>query len=132
MKHYLIKDSINWADECDVHFFELLDEDMYNKYMICKDILKEWYNSYYFGTNEGWEDDEFDYLNFEPIELTDEEYQVLKKFDIEGEKAIEYFFDDLQDSLQDADIISDTTSVRILSINDFKRAVEKYADMRYE
>jgi hypothetical protein len=74
MKHYLIKDSINWADECDVHFFELLDEDMYNKYMICKDILKEWYNSYYFGTNEGWEDDDFDYLNFEPIELTDEEY----------------------------------------------------------
>ena len=131
MKHYLIKCSKNWADECDVHFLELIDEDTYNRYMICKDVLKSWYDSYYFGTNEGWDND-FDYLDFTPIELSDSEYRVLKKFNIHGEKVVDYFFEDLQDCLIDEGIINENTDIFEMSEEEFKKAVESYASMLNE
>ena len=36
MKHYLINTSVDWADEFDMPFYELLDEDMYRIYMYAK------------------------------------------------------------------------------------------------
>lgn len=33
MKYYLINDSVNWADEFDVPFYELLDESTYRIYI---------------------------------------------------------------------------------------------------
>ena len=128
MKHYLIKCAKDWADECDVHFLELIDEDTYNRYKICKDILKNWYSSYYFGTNEGWDDD-FDYLDFTPIELSDSEYRVFKKFNIRGEEVTEYFFEELQDCLVDEGIIKEDDDIFKMSESEFKKAVESYASM---
>jgi hypothetical protein len=128
MKHYLNKCSANWADECDVHFLELIDENTYNRYEICKKVLKNWYSSYYFGTNEGWEDD-FDYLDFTPIELSDSEYRVFKKFNIEGETVTDYFFEELQDALEEEGIISEDTDIFEMSEEDFKKAVESYESL---
>ena len=128
MKHYLIKCSKDWADECDVHFLETFDENIYNRYMICKDVLKNWYGSYYFGTNEGWDDD-FDFLDFTPIELSDEEYRVFKKFNIRGEVFLEDLFWNIQDILQDEGIIDDKTEILKMPIEDFRRAIESYASM---
>jgi hypothetical protein len=128
MKHYLIKCTKNWADECDVHFLETFDEAVYNRYMICKNVLKHWYDSYYFGTNEGWEDD-FDYLDFTPIELSDSEYRVFKKFNIEGETVTEYFFEELRDALEEEGIISEDTDIFEMSEEDFKKAVESYESL---
>ena len=77
MKHYLINTSINWADEFDVPFYELLDEDMYRIYMYAKLKLGSAITYKFFGTNEGWEYG-LDLLQFEPIEITDIEYSVIK------------------------------------------------------
>jgi hypothetical protein len=131
MKHYLIKCAKNWADECDVHFLELIDEDTYNRYEICKKVLKNWYESYYFGTNEGWDDD-FDYLDFTPIELSDSEYRVFKKFNITGETVTGYFFEQLQEELENEGIIPEDTDIFEMSESDFKKAVESYESMLNE
>ena len=77
MKHYLINTSINWADEFDVPFYELLDEDMYRIYMYAKLKLGSAITYKFFGTNEGWEYG-LDLLQFEPVEITDIEYSVIK------------------------------------------------------
>lgn len=77
MKHYLINASINWADEFDVPFYELLDEDMYRIYMYAKLKLGSAITYKFFGTNEGWEYG-LDLLQFEPEEITDIEYSVIK------------------------------------------------------
>ncbi len=50
---YLVEFNHNWADECDVHGLAIMDEKLYNT------ILKFAKNAtYYFGTNEGWEDED--------------------------------------------------------------------------
>lgn len=79
MKHYLINTSVDWADEFDMPFYELLDEDMYRIYMYAKLKLGSAITDKFFGTNEGWEYDcGLDLLQFEPIEITDTEYSVIK------------------------------------------------------
>ena len=129
MKHYLIKCTKNWADECDVHFLETFDEAVDNRYMICKNVLKHWYDSYYFGTNEGWEDGEFDYLDFTPIELSDSEYRTFKKFNVHGEMILQDFFWNLHDCLVDKEIIKEDDDLFEMSEENFKRAVESYESM---
>ena len=78
MKHYVIIGSEDWADEFDVDFFDILTEEEYQKYMIAKEIFGNWLDSYYFGTNEGWDED-FDYLSFTPVEISDEELTCLSR-----------------------------------------------------
>lgn len=78
MKHYVIIGSQDWADEFDVDFFDILTEEEYQKYMIAKEIFGNWLDSFYFGTNEGW-DDEFDYLSFTPVEISDAELACLTR-----------------------------------------------------
>ena len=79
MKHYLINTSVDWADEFDMPFYELLDEDMYRIYMYAKLKLGSAVTDKFFGTNEGWEYDcGLDLLQFEPVEITDIEYSVIK------------------------------------------------------
>lgn len=77
MKHYLINTSVDWADEFDAPFYELLDEDMYRIYMYAKLKLGSAVTDKFFGTNEGREYG-LDLLQFEPIEITDIEYSVIK------------------------------------------------------
>lgn len=86
---YVITGCVDWADELDVHFFDILSEEDYKKYDFLKQTLGSLYGSYRFGTNEGWEDDDFDYLQFDPKPATDEEIAVLEKFNISGEPVIE-------------------------------------------
>ena len=77
MKHYLINYSVDWCDEFDMPFYELLDEDMYRIYMYAKLKLGSAVTDKFFGTNEGWEYG-LDLLQFEPVEITDIEYSVIK------------------------------------------------------
>ena len=85
---YVITGRVDWADELDVHFFDILSEEDYRKYDFLKQTLGSLYGNYWFGTNEGWEDYNFDYLQFTPIPATDEEIAVLEKFNISGEPII--------------------------------------------
>ena len=79
MKHYLINYSVDWCDEFDMPFYELLDENMYRIYMYAKLKLGSAVTDKFFGTNEGWEYDcGLDLLQFEPVEITDIEYSVIK------------------------------------------------------
>lgn len=75
MTKYLVTFKHNWADEFDAEGFSICDE------IEKQNILENAKNgvSFYFGTNEGWEDGEdiSSGFNFEPI--TDEEEQVLRK-----------------------------------------------------
>ena len=74
--HYLITGSKVWADEFNVDFFEIITEEDYKKYMIAKEIFVNFLDGYYFGTNEGW-DDKFDYLDFNPIPVSDSDLEAL-------------------------------------------------------
>lgn len=79
MKHYLINTSVDWYDEFDMPFYELLDENIYRIYMYAKLKLGSAVTDKFFGTNEGWEYDcGLDLLQFEPVEITDIEYSVIK------------------------------------------------------
>ena len=77
MKHYLINASVDWCDEFDMPFYELLDKNMYRIYMYAKLKLGSAITYKFFGTNEGWEYG-LDLLQFEPVEITDIEYSVIK------------------------------------------------------
>lgn len=93
---YVITGRVNWADELDVHFFDILSEEDYKKYNFLKQTLGSLYGGYYFGTNEGWDEGEFDYLQFDPKPATDEEIAVLEKFNISGEPIIERLTDAIE------------------------------------
>lgn len=93
---YVIADRVNWADELDVYFFDILSEEDYKKYYFLKQTLGSLYGGYWFGTNEGWEDGDFDYLQFDPKPATDEEIAVLEKFNISGEPVIERLADTIE------------------------------------
>lgn len=109
---YLINNRVCWADECDVHFIEVLSEKDKRIYMAAKKVWGEWYDTFYFGTNEGWDD--FDYLSFDLIELSDEEAYVLQKYNIEAETIFDRFIDHLWDELVDLDFISEDDEVDFL------------------
>ena len=96
---YVITGCVDWADELDVHFFDILSEEDYKKYDFLKQTLGSLYGDYYFGTNEGWEDNDFDYLQFDPKPATDEEIAVLEKFNISGEPVIERLADAIECTL---------------------------------
>lgn len=93
---YVITGRVDWADELDVHFFDILSEEDYKKYDFLKQTLGSLYGNYWFGTNEGWEDNDFDYLQFDPKPATDEEIAVLEKFNISGEPIIERLADTIE------------------------------------
>lgn len=93
---YVITGRVNWADELDVHFFDILSEEDYKKYDFLKQTLGSLYGGYYFGTNEGWDEGEFDYLQFDPKPATDEEIAILEKFNISGEPIIEQLADTIE------------------------------------
>lgn len=93
---YVIADRVDWADELDVYFFDILSEEDYKKYDFLKQTLGSLYGDYWFGTNEGWEDGDFDYLQFDPKPATDEEIAVLEKFNISGEPVIERLADTIE------------------------------------
>lgn len=104
---YVITGRVDWADELDVHFFDILSEEDYKKYDFLKQTLGSLYGGYYFGTNEGWDEGEFDYLQFDPKPATDEEIATLKKFNISGEPIIECLIDTIECTLEGTSYDSD-------------------------
>ena len=95
---YVLAGSYNWADEFDVYFFEVLNERDKAIYDMAKQIFEHWFGGFSFGTNEGWDDD-FDYLDWDLVEITDEEYEVLKKCHIRGETIYDRFAENLCDEI---------------------------------
>ena len=111
---YLISTSICWADEFDVNFIEVLDEAQKRIYMAMKKVYGDWYSSYYFGTNEGWEDD-FDYLDFDLIEIRDDEAQVIEKYHLTGETIFDRIIDMLWDEISDSDLFKDQETSDVIN-----------------
>jgi hypothetical protein len=122
--NYIIADFCDWADEFDVYFLEILNQDEYNRYNFVKNTLKTYYSYYWFGTNEGWDND-FDYLQFKPQKITDEEIKVLNKFDIGGLTIYDDFMDSLNQSVWDA-IDDEDRDLRSLKFDEFCRVINKY------
>lgn len=122
--NYIIVDRIDWADEFDVYFLEVLDQDEYDKYNFARNTLKTYYSSYWFGTNEGWEGN-FDYLQFKPQKITNEEIKVLNKFHIDGLTIYDDFMDSLNDDVWDK-IENEGRDLRSLEFDEFCRIINKY------
>lgn len=119
-KHYVITGTKDWADEFYVHFFDIMSEDVYRKYMAAKEILGKYLGDFYFGSNEGWEDD-FDYLDFEPQPITDEQYEMFCEFGVSGVEIVDKFLDIMSDVL-DLDAYE-------CPLEDFKAALYKYKEV---
>ena len=122
--NYIISDFCDWADEFDVYFLEILNQDEYDKYNFVQNTLKTYYSYYWFGTNEGWDSD-FDYLQFKPQKITDEEIKVLNKFDISGLTIYDDFMDSLNQSVWDT-IDDEDRDLRSLEFDEFCRIINKY------
>ena len=136
MKHYVIIGSEDWADEFNVDFFDVLTEEEYQKYMIAKEIFGNLLDSYYFGTNEGW-DDEFDYLSFTPVEISDVELACLTRLGLVydndetlfaqfGHQVVNGLFTCIEDRRDGEGL--EYISLEECSIEDFRTACEELAN----
>ena len=123
--YYVITGRKNWADEFDVFFFEIFDEDAYQKYMAAKEILGTLSSDYGFGTNEDWDD--FDYLDFKPKKITEEQRDLLDELGIWGKEIIEPFYNHLNDLCDDFGIDIDVYEA---SLDEFKEALMKLKSSR--
>ena len=125
MKHYLINTSVDWADEFDMPFYELLDEDMYRIYMYAKLKLGSAVTDKFFGTNEGWEYDcGLDLLQFEPIEITDIEYSVIKNHLPIGTLDV---MDDLLNYLEDRADLEDSEDIYKMTPEQVMKVIDAIA-----
>ena len=125
MKHYLINTSVDWADEFDMPFYELLDEDMYRIYMYAKLKLGSAVTDKFFGTNEGWEYDcGLDLLQFEPVEITDIEYSVIKNHLPIGTLDV---MDDLLNYLEDRADLEDSEDIYKMTPEQVMKVIDAIA-----
>ena len=128
MKHYLINTSVDWCDEFEMPFYELLDENMYRIYIYAKLKLGSAFTTKGFGSNEAWEyevhqDQEYglNLLQFEPKELSDIEYSVIKSHMPVGALNI---YDDLLEyievntSLEDNKNVYEMTPEQVMKVID--------------
>lgn len=120
--YYVLTGRVDWADECDVHFFEVLTEEEYQKYKAAQDILGSFYSSFYFGTNEGWDDD-FDCLDFNPQPISQEELNFINRVGISGERVVHHFMYVLNDAFIDYNVSK--VSPFKMSLEEFKEACTK-------
>ena len=125
MKHYLINYSVDWCDEFDMPFYELLDENMYRIYMYAKLKLGSAVTDKFFGTNEGWEYDcGLDLLQFEPVEITDIEYSVIKNHLPVGTLDI---MDDLLNYLGDRANLKDSEDIYKMTPEQVMKVIDAIA-----
>jgi hypothetical protein len=123
---YILTGSKDWADEFDVYFFEVLTEDQYKKYAFLQQTLKHFYGNYWFGTNEGWEDNDFDFLDFKVTQATDEEFKILNKFEVVGHTIINSLMWNLEDKLNDVGV--DITNIDKLDYKEFCKIINDNID----
>ncbi len=131
MKHYLINTSVDWCDEFDMPFYELLDEDMYRIYMYAKLKLGDAFTTKGFGSNEAWEYEVFqgqeyglDLLQFEPVELSDIEYSIIKDHMPIGTLDI---YDDLLEYLGDKALLEDSENIYEMTSEQVMKVIDAIA-----
>lgn len=131
MKHYLINTSVDWCDEFDMPFYELLDEDMYRIYMYAKLKLGDAFTTKGFGSNEAWEYEVFqgreyglDLLQFEPVELSDIEYSIIKDHMPIGTLDI---YDDLLEYLEDGANLEDSENIYEMTSEQVMKVIDAIA-----
>ena len=104
MKWYVATDKVDWADEFDLPFGELIDEPTYKKYKYISDTLKSYTGFYGFGTNEDF--DNFEYLGWEFDEITEDEKKILDKLGLpNGYTFIDNLFNIIENDMIDNNII---------------------------
>lgn len=131
MKHYLINTSVDWCDEFDMPFYELLDEDMYRIYMYAKLKLGSAFTTKGFGSNEAWEYKVYqgreyglDLLQFEPVELSDIEYSIIKDHMPIGTLDI---YDDLLEYLEDKALLEDSENIYEMTSEQVMKVIDAIA-----
>lgn len=77
--HSLIVFKKDWADEFDCQSFRIYEGTPQQAIDSVNNRLKQCEGSFYFGTNEGWEDGEVTLDDFKITELTAEEAAVMLK-----------------------------------------------------
>ena len=132
MKHYLINTSVDWCDEFEMPFYELLDENMYRIYMYAKLKLGSAFTTKGFGSNEAWEyevrqDREYglDLLQFEPVELSDIEYSVIKDHLPIGTLDVT---DDLLNYLEDRGDLKDSEDIYKMTPEQVMKVIDAIAE----
>lgn len=124
-KYYVITGCLDWADEFDVHFFEVLSENTYNKYMIAKKVIGSFEGCYGFGSNEWF--DEFDFLGFEPKEITEEQYKFLNSIGVSGHKVFWQFMDIFEDARVDEGL--EPADLYKASLDEFEKACKEFIEV---
>lgn len=131
MKHYLINTSVDWCNEFDMPFYELLDEDMYRIYMYAKLKLGDAFTTKGFGSNEAWEYEVYqgqeyglDLLQFEPVELSDIEYSIIKDHMPIGTLDI---YDDLLEYLEDKALLEDSENIYEMTSEQVMKVIDAIA-----
>ena len=131
MKHYLINTSVDWCDEFEMPFYELLDENMYRIYIYAKLKLGSAFTTKGFGSNEAWEyevrqDREYglDLLQFEPKELSDIEYSVIKSHMPVGALDI---YDDLLEYIEVNTSLEDNKNVYKMTPEQVMKVIDAIA-----
>lgn len=124
-KYYVITGWLDWADEFDVHFFEILSEDTYNKYMIAKKVLGSFEGYYGFGSNECF--DEFDFLGFEPKEITEEQYKFINSIGVSGYRIFWQFMDVFEDTRVDEGL--EPADLYKASLDEFEKICKEWAEL---
>ena len=131
MEHYLINSSVDWCDEFDMPFYELLDENMYRIYMYAKLKLGSAFTTKGFGSNEAWEYEicqgreyGLDLLQFEPVELSDIEYSIIKDHMPIGTLDI---YDDLLEYLEDRANLEDSENIYEMTSEQVMKVIDAIA-----
>lgn len=131
MKHYLINSSVDWCDEFNMPFYELLDENMYRIYMYAKLKLGSAFTTKGFGSNEAWEYEicqgreyGLDLLQFEPVELSDIEYSIIKDHMPIGTLDI---YDDLLEYLEDKALLEDSEDIYEMTPEQVMKIIDEIA-----
>lgn len=121
MQYYVISDAVNWADEFDMPFFEVLNEDAYELYSYMQKKLKTLYIPIYFGTNEGWDAGDVNWLRFRPRKISEEEYLIIDEYVPPGNLEI---MEDIYDYLYEASIIAEIELPLKATLEDYKKIVD--------
>lgn len=121
MQYYVISDAIDWADEFDVPFFEILDEDAYELYKYMQEKLKVLYMTKGFGSNEAWDTGDVNWLQFHPKEISNAERLILDKYVPPGNLEI---MEDIYDYLYEASFIAKMELPSEATLKDYKKIVD--------
>lgn len=130
--YYLLTGRVDWADEFDVDFFEVVSQEDGEKYKIAQEIFKSYPDNYCFGTNEYWDD--FDYLGFDLKPITDEDYEALKRMGLVdsngwttiGREIVTPLIENLEDARDGQGL--ELINLFECSVEEFRKACEELSD----